>query len=92
MGSICHNYRKEYWNILKEGKHRANGKTVYNVQVGEWDDYCSEGHLTVLMLKDVYDKIMSGEYQVVSQPYSQPPILVTDKNNRKIDPLSDCPV
>ena len=33
---------------------------------------------------------MRGEYTFISQPYSEPPILIVDKNNNKINPLGDC--
>lgn len=39
------------------------------------------------MLKEVHDKIMSGEYDVFPQAYSNPTILIKDKDANKIDLL-----
>ena len=90
MGSICSNFKKERWNILREGHLKSNGRLAYIVEVGAFDDYGGRGCLTVTMLKEVYDKIMRGEYTFISQPYSETPILIVDMNNNKINPLEDC--
>jgi len=84
MGSICHVYKKEHWIIIQEGIHKTNQEIVYNVEIGEWNDYGSSGKLKVWILKDVYDKIMNCEYNVISQAYSEIPILIQDKNGNEI--------
>jgi len=84
MGSICHVYRKEYWKIIQEGIHKTSQEIVYNVEIGEWDDYGSNGKLKVWMLKDVHDKVMNCEYNIVSQAYSEIPILIQDKSGNEI--------
>jgi len=83
MGSICHVYRKEHWKIIQEGIHKTSQEIVYNVEIGEWDDYGSSGKLKVWILKDAYDKVMNGEYNVISQAYSNIPILIQDKEGNK---------
>lgn len=87
MGSICYCLRKECWEVLKEGRLKANVKSVYEVKVGEYDDYPECGIMSMFMLKSVYEKIMTGEYSVIHQPYSYPPVLITDQNNNIINPL-----
>jgi len=86
MGSICHVYRKEHWKIIQKGIHKINQEIVYHIDIGEWDDYGSSGKLKVWMLKDVHDKIMNGEYSVISQAYSEISILIKDEdgNNAKL--------
>jgi len=87
MGVICHVYKKEHWVILRDGTFKANSKIVFNIKIGEWDDYGSGGRLGIWMLKDVYDKVMNGEYNVISQAYSYPPILIQDINGNEINLL-----
>ena len=86
MGSISHVYRKQHWKIISEGKFISNQETAYEVKIGEWDDYGSNGYLKVWMAKEVYDKVINGEYDVISQAYSDPPILIQDKdgNNKNL--------
>lgn len=54
MGSICYNFKKERWEILREGRLKSNGKHVYIVGVGYCDDdYGSGGYLIVIMLDEI---------------------------------------
>jgi hypothetical protein len=57
------------------------------LELGERDDYYTGGPLAEWMLKEVHDKIMSGEYDVFPQAYSNPTILIKDKDANKIDLL-----
>lgn len=55
MGSIVYYYEPKDWYVYEE--------TLYNVyvSVGEIDDYHTEP-IKVVMKKDVYEKVLSGEY------------------------------
>jgi len=85
MGSICHVYRKEYWKIIQEGIHKTSQEIVYHIEIGKWDDYGSSGKLKVWIIKEVYDKIMKGEYNVISQAYSEMPIFIKDKEGNEME-------
>lgn len=87
MGSICNVYNKKNWKIVQECISKTKKEIVYQVKIGEWDDYCTYGDLKVWMFKVIYDKIMNEEYNVISQPYSECPILIKDKFNKIIDLL-----
>lgn len=90
MGRICIAHKKENWKILFKGKYKQNpNKIVCEVQVGEWDDYCGYGHISLWMLEDVYEKVVNGTYAYISQPYSEEAIIIKDKNGCTINPLKD---
>jgi len=84
MWSICHVYRKEHWKIIQEGILKTNQEIVYHIEIGEWDDYGSSGKFKVWILKDVFDKVMNCESNIVSQAYSEIPILIKDKDGNEI--------
>lgn len=89
MGSICHVYKKEFWEIINEGISKDKNKPVVEVKVGEWDDYGSCGKLSLWMTKAVYGKITANEYVIVPTPYSTQPISIKDKDNKEVNPLED---
>lgn len=84
MGSICHVYKKNNWEIIEEGNLYTTQEEIYHVEIGEWDDYGSNGKLKVWMLKEIYDKVMHNEYNVISQAYSDPPILIQNKDRNEV--------
>jgi len=84
MGIICNVYKNNHWEIIEEGNLKVNQEIVYHVEIGEWNDYGSNGKLKVWILKEVYDKVMNGEYNIFSQAYSEIPILIQDKNGNEI--------
>ena len=65
MGSIRHCYDKDKWVVLKNGKMKKNNKEVYEICIGYIDDYLSSGDIIIWILKDVYEKIMNGEYTLI---------------------------
>lgn len=87
MGSICYCYEKEFWVILDEGRLTYNDKIAYRVEVGKWEDDSDGGTLSVMMLKEVYEKIIKNEYIVINQPFSEMPLIVKDKKNNTINLL-----
>ena len=38
--------------------------------------------------KENLEKVMTGEYSVINQSYSDPPVLITNSNKNIIDPLN----
>jgi len=86
MGSICHIYKKENWKILNSGKLKTDKNCeIVHISCGEWEDYGSQGCLSVWMKEDVYNKIVSNEYKIISQAYSEIPIKVLNEHGEEID-------
>lgn len=87
MGSICHVYKRNHWEIIEEGNLYTTQEEIYNIEIGEWNEYGSSGKLKIWTLKEVYNKVLNGEYIVISQAYSDTPILIRDKNENEINLL-----
>lgn len=85
MVGVYNFYKSEQWKILEEGKLVYNNKIAYRLEIGEWKEGKEEGKLSVLMLKEVYEKIMSREYSVICHPNTI--FTVINKKNQIVDLL-----
>ena len=63
-----------------------DNKVYYQVEIGECsnDDESDGGAVSVVMLEEIYNKIMNGEYSVSFQSDSNELLLVRDKKNNPI--------
>ncbi len=88
MGSICSIYKPKDWMIKQQGinKHIQND-IVYNIIIGEWDDYPTAGEITMWISKINYEKILSHEYFITINAYAERPIHIFDKDKNEIEPV-----
>ena len=78
-------WRPKYWYSILEGINRNDkNDIVYNMVIGEGEDYPNYYNITHFISKINYERILSGAYSVKAFPYSNNVILLFDENNNII--------
>lgn len=86
MGNLCWMERNpRRWLVWDEGLHLKTGEPIVKVEAGKGqDDYEGGTHdITFYMRKDVYDKLIAGEYSV-SPIHHAGWITVYDEQGREV--------
>ena len=85
MGNICYMQRNpRLWGVRDDGLHLKTGEPIVKVVVGDdFDDYGGRGDIAFFMRKDIYNKLIDGEYIVKVIPRDGW-ITVYDKQGEKI--------
>lgn len=92
MGSIVHiNKKPKTWITLDEGKtlnDNYGNEPIIKIRYGSFDDD-PDGfvYLEMYMRRNIYEKLISGEYNISSAHIRD--LRVVDKHNTIIEPLAD---
>lgn len=83
----------KHWHTYltsKRLKEKYSNEPLYNVRYGVLDDD-PDGttDLEMLMRESVYQKVMSGEYTVSQESKYRHKLILVDKNQNPIQPISD---
>lgn len=70
------------WKVLSEEK--KDNDTIYNVEIGSISNYFQEGALTLKMSRDIFEKILLGEYRIEKCPYEDNLIKIYDEDDDEI--------
>lgn len=85
MGRINTLWNPKYWYSTLEGINKNDkNDVVYDMVIGEGEDYCDYYNITQFISKINYERILSGLYSVKTFPYSENVILLFDENNNII--------
>ena len=87
MGSINTVWSPKHWYSILEGINKNDkNDIVYNMVIGEGEDYPNYYNITQFISKSNYERILSGVYSIKTFPYSNNTILLFDEN-KNIIPL-----
>lgn len=85
MGSINTIWKPQYWYKILEGKSKiTKDDIIYEMIIGEIDDYPTISDITILISKINYDHILDGTYIIKSHPYSENPITLYNNAKEEI--------
>ena len=93
MGSIyyIHTNPKAWaaYDTGKKLKDEYGGDELMKIRYGVFDDFPGIQDLEMYMRKQVYTKLMSGEYKVSRESHSKRSLVITDKNGTVIEPVKE---
>lgn len=90
MGSICWietDPRK--WRAYKSGlrlKEEFGGEELLKITFGSFDDECLS-EMVMYMRPSIYEKVLSGEYEVATESKWRRCLVLIDKERKKIPPI-----
>ena len=86
MGSIQTIWKPQRWYKTLEGKSKiTKDDIIYEMIIGEIDDYPTISDMTIFISKINYEKVLDGTYTVKTHPYSENPVTLYNKDKEEIE-------